>query len=111
MKNFFKKITSRKFIVTLISAIAGLVTLFEGNNELLNTITSMVMILLPTIVYCITEGVIDSKGIKTITETVVDAAEKLGVAKEKVEIIEKIGAVSEVLTEEPMEVPKDEAKE
>ena len=100
MKNFFKKITSRKFIVTLISAIAGLITLFEGNNEVVNTIISVIMILLPTMVYCITEGVIDSKGIKTITESVVDTAEKLGVPKEKVEVIEKIGAIGEVLTDE-----------
>lgn len=100
MKNFIKKLTSRKFIVTAISAIAGVVTLFVGNNEVVQTIASALMIIVPTIVYCIIEGKIDSNSVKTITETVVDTAEKLGVSDEKVEVIEQIGAIGEVLTEE-----------
>ena len=103
MKNFIKKITSRKFIVTAISAIAGVVTLFVGNNAVVETIASALMIVVPTIVYCITEGVLDKESIKTITEVAVDTAEKLGVSEEKVEVIEKIGAIGEVLTEETTE--------
>lgn len=101
MKDIIKKLTSRKFIVTAISAIAGVVTLIIGENEIVQTIASALMIIVPTIVYCIMEGVIDSKSIKTITETVADTAEKLGVPEEKVEVIEQIGAIGEVLTEEP----------
>lgn len=101
MKDIIKKLTSRKFIVTAISAIAGVVTLIVGENEIVQTIASALMIIVPTIVYCIMEGVIDSKSIKTITETVADTAEKLGVPEEKVEVIEQIGAIGEVLTEEP----------
>ena len=103
MKNFIKKITSRKFIVTAISAIAGVITLFVGNNAVVETIASALMIVVPTIVYCITEGVLDKESIKTITEVAVDTAEKLGVPEEKVEVIEKIGAIGEVLTEETTE--------
>ena len=106
--NFLKKLTSRKFIVTAISAIAGVVTLFVGNNEIVQIIASALMVVIPTIVYCITEGVLDSKSIKTITETVVDTAEKLGASKEKVEVIEKIGEIGEILTEETTEeFPKE----
>ena len=101
--NFLKKLTSRKFIVTAISAIAGVVTLFVGNNEIVQIIASALMVVVPTIVYCITEGVLDSKSIKTITETVVDTAEKLGASKEKVEVIEKIGEIGEILTEDTTE--------
>jgi hypothetical protein len=103
MKNFIKKLTSRKFIVTAISAIAGLITLFVGNDEIVQTIASALMIVIPTIVYCITEGVIDSKSVKTITETVVDTAEKLGVDESKVEVIEQIGAFGEMLVDKNTE--------
>ena len=98
-----KKLTSRKFIVTAISAIAGAVTLFIGNTEVVETIASALMIIVPTIVYCITEGIIDSKSVKTITDTVADTAEKLGLSDEKVEFIEKIGEIGEILTEENTE--------
>lgn len=103
MKNFIKKMTSRKFIVTAISAIAGIVTLFIGNSEVVEIIASALMIVVPTIVYCITEGKIDAASVSTITQTVVDTAEKLGVSDEKVDVIEQIGAVGEVLTEENTE--------
>lgn len=101
MKNFIKKISSRKFIVTAISAISGIITLFIGDNEIVNTVASALMIILPTVVYCITEGILDSKSIKTITETVVDTAEKLGANEEQIKVIEKIGEVGEVLTDKP----------
>lgn len=101
--NFLKKLTSRKFIVTAISAIAGVVTLFVGNDEIVQIIASALMVVIPTVVYCITEGVLDSKSLKTITETIVDTAEKLGVPEEKVDVIEKIGEIGEVLTEDTTE--------
>ena len=103
MKNFIKKLTSRKFIVTAISAIAGVVALFVGDNEVVQIIASALMIVIPTIVYCIMEGTIDSKSIQTITETVVDTAEKLGVPEEKVNVIEQVGEIGKVLTEETTE--------
>ena len=104
MKNdFWKKITSRKFIVTTISAIAGVVSLFVGDNEIVQIVASALMIIVPTIVYCITEGVIDAASVKTITDTVADTAEKLGASEDKVEMIEQIGAIGEVLVEDNTE--------
>lgn len=101
--NFVKKLTSRKFIVTAISTIAGLVTLFVGNSEVVQIIASAAMIVIPTIVYCITEGVIDAQNVKTITDAVVDTAEKLGVDEKKVDVIEQMGALGEVLAEKTEE--------
>lgn len=95
--NIIKKLTSRKFIVTAISTIAGVITFFVGNNEVVQIIASAMMVVVPTIVYCITEGVIDAKSVKTITDAVVDTAEKLGVDEKKVDVIEKIGEIGEVI--------------
>ena len=103
MKNLLKKLTSRKFIVTAISAIAGVVALFVGDSELVQTIASALMIIVPTIVYCITEGAIDQASVKTITDAVVDTAGKLGVDEEKIEIIEQVGNIGEILTEDTTE--------
>ena len=98
-KSILEKLTSRKFIVTAITAIAGIITLFIGENEVVQTIASALMIVVPTVVYCITEGILDSKSIKTITEVAVDTAEKLGVSEEKVELIEQMGEIGEIIAE------------
>ena len=98
-----KKFTSRKFIVTAISTIAGIITLFVGENEIVQIIASALMIVLPTIVYCITEGVVDAKSVKTITEAAVDVAEKLGVSEDKIDVIEKVGELGEMLAGEKPE--------
>ena len=105
MKNFLKKITSRKFIVTAITAIAGIITLIVGENEVVQIIAGAAMTIVPAIVYCITEGVIDAKSVKTIADATVDAAEKLGASEEIVDIIEQVGDVTETIvnTDEPKE--------
>ena len=97
MKNFIKKLTSRKFIVTAISAIVGIITMIIGENAVVDIIASALMVVIPTVVYCITEGVLDAKSIKTITDTVVDAAEKLGADDKTIDAIEQVGELGEVL--------------
>ena len=99
MKKFLEKLTSRKFIVTAITTITGIVTMIVGENEIVNIISSALMVVVPTIVYCITEGVIDAKNVKVITDTVVDTAKKLGADDKVVDTIEKVGEVGEILTE------------
>ena len=98
-KELIKKLTSRKFIVTAIAAIAGILTLIVGESETVNTVAGAAMTIVPTVVYCLMEGVIDAKSVKTVTEATADAAEQLGANKETVEMIEQIGDVAEVLTE------------
>lgn len=99
-KGLIKKLTSRKFIVTAITAIAGIITMLAGENAAVQTIAGAAMTILPTVVYCVMEGVIDAKSVKTITEAAADAAEKLGADDATVNVIEQMGAVGEVLTEE-----------
>ena len=95
-----KKLTSRKFIVTAINLIVGIITMAIGENAAVQTIAGAAMTILPTVVYCVMEGVIDAKSVKVITEAAADAAEKLGADDATVNVIEQMGAVGEVLTEE-----------
>ena len=98
MKNtIIKKLTSRKFIVTVITAITGIITFYIGDNEIVSTIAGAAMTIIPTVVYCLMEGMIDAKSIKTVTEVAADAAEKLGANDATVDIIEQVGAVGEAL--------------
>ena len=96
-KSIIEKLTSRKFIVTAISTIAGVIALFIGDNEIVQIISGAAMTIVPAIVYCIMEGVVDAKSVKTITDATADAAEKLGANNKTVEIIEQIGDMSEVI--------------
>ena len=98
--NLLKKLTSRKFIVTAITAIAGIVSMAIGENAVVQTIAGAAMTIIPTVVYCLMEGVIDAKSVKVITDATADAAEKLGADDATVNVIEQMGAVGEVLTEE-----------
>lgn len=104
-ENLIKKLTSRKFIVTIITAITGIITMIIGDNELVQIISGAAMTIVPTIVYCVTEGVIDAKSVKAITEATADAAEKLGAKEEVVDTLEQIGKMGEILieTENPEE--------
>ena len=99
-KNILEKLTSRKFIVTVITAIAGIITAIIGENETVQIITGAAMTIIPTIVYCITEGVLDAKSVKTIADATADAAEKLGADDKVVDAIEQAGEITENLTKE-----------
>ena len=98
-KNILEKLTSRKFIVTAITAIAGIITLIIGENEVVQIIAGAAMTIVPTIIYCIMEGVIDANSVKTITDATADAAEKLGADKKVVDAIEQAGEIGEILTD------------
>ena len=98
--NIIKKLTSRKFIIAAITAIAGIITLFVGDNEVVQVIAGAAMTIIPTVVYCLMEGIVDAKSVKVITEATADAAEKLGADEKTVYMIEQVGAVGEVLTED-----------
>ena len=98
-RTIVEKLTSRKFIVTVLTAIAGIITAIIGENETVQIIVGAAMTIIPTIVYCITEGVLDAKSVKTIAEATADAAEKLGANDTVVDTIEQVGEVVETITE------------
>lgn len=98
-EKLIQKLTSRKFIVTIITAITGIITMIIGDNEVVQIISGAAMTIVPTIVYCIMEGVIDAQSVKAITDATADAAEKLGAKEEVVETLEQIGKMGEILIE------------
>lgn len=101
--NIINKLTSRKFILAVITAITGIITLCLGDNEVVQTISGAAMTIIPTLVYCIMEGVIDAKNIRVITDVTADTAKKLGANKNTVDVIEQLGAVGEALVEDNLE--------
>jgi hypothetical protein len=102
-KNILEKLTSRKFIVTVITAIAGIITAIIGENETVQIIVGAAMTIIPTIVYCITEGVLDAKSVKVITEATAEAAEKLGADEKVVDVIEQAGGLGETILKDKTE--------
>ena len=102
-RSIIEKLTSRKFIVTVLTAIAGIITAIIGENETVQIIVGAAMTIIPTIVYCITEGVLDAKSVKTIAEATADVAEKLGAKDTVVDTIEQAGEIVESLTGESKE--------
>ena len=102
-RNVLEKLTSRKFIVTVITAITGIITMIIGENEIVQIIAGAAMTVIPTIVYCIMEGVLDAKSVKSIADATLEAAEKLGASDKVIDTIEKIGDIGEVLAEEDKE--------
>lgn len=101
--NLIRKLTSRKFIITLITAITGIITLFIGESEVVQILAGAAMAIVPTVVYCVMEGVIDAESIGVITDVTADAAEKLGADENTVDVIEQIGAVGKELVSDDSE--------
>ena len=102
-RTIIEKLTSRKFIVTVLTAIAGIITAIIGESETLKIIVGAAMTIIPTVVYCITEGVLDAKSVKTIADATADAAEKLGANDTLVDVIEKAGEIGESIIENKKE--------
>lgn len=98
--NMIRKLTSRKFIIAVITAIAGIITVCVGENEVVTVIAGAAMTIVPTIAYCIVEGAIDAKSVGIITDATVDAAEKLGASEDTVEVIEQIGTMGEIFADD-----------
>lgn len=69
-KELISKLTSRKFIISVISIISGLLLLFGFDCNTTETISSVLMIILPTVAYCISEGKVDLEKIKSVSSSV-----------------------------------------
>ena len=57
------KCTSRKFSLSILSVISGMAGMIVSENELLNLAVNVILIVIPTIVYTITEGKLDKEAI------------------------------------------------
>lgn len=71
-----EKITSRKFWVALISIITGILGIVNCDDNIIVFVGSALTVIIPTVVYIITEGKIDSQ---RVTST---AQELLGLVQE-----------------------------
>ena len=67
-ETLIKKLTSRKFIVSVISLISGIALLFGADTDTVDTISAALLILLPSLIYCVTEGKIDASAIKSLND-------------------------------------------
>ena len=79
MKFNAKKFLSRKFIVTILTDILGVVLLLSDLGGKLGAIMGIVAIVLTSIIYIISEASVDRKGITltNITEEVLKAIEEI----------------------------------
>lgn len=75
------KLKSRKFWLTLITTLSGIATALMSVDGEIGIIAGMIVAVLPTIVYVITEGRIDAKAVGMIAEDISEVSE--GVEKLK----------------------------
>lgn len=94
-----KKFLSRKFLLTLIGDIMGIVTLLIGQNTVA-TIVGATAVIVINACYCIVEGNIDAKSIGQMTDAAEDIAEAFGADEKTVNAIGQIGFVAEGLVED-----------
>lgn len=60
-----RKFTSRKWWMSVITFIAGLVLAFGGNDNLVATVSGVLMSLASCIAYTVAEGFVDAQSIKS----------------------------------------------
>lgn len=70
MSEKFKNLFSRKFLMAMLSVVVGILTMFGVADGTVEVVSSIGLILIPTIIYIVTEGKIDAIAVKLITETV-----------------------------------------
>ena len=72
MKQLIKKYASRKFLVSLASTICGILGMMNVADDTIGLIGSMLMIIIPNVIYIITEGSIDKANVKNMLNNIVD---------------------------------------
>ena len=87
MKEYFKKFTSRKFLLALISVISGIMTMANCDDSLIKLVCSLIMIILPAIAYIITEGVLDKTSIGLALQQVIETINDYFDLKENEEVV------------------------
>lgn len=71
------KLKSRKFWLTLITTLSGIATALMNVNGEIGIIAGMIVAVLPTIVYVITEGKIDAKAVRMVAEDITEVTDKV----------------------------------
>lgn len=110
-QDLIRKLTSRKFLVTLISVISGVITLCIGESEIVEVIAGAAMTVVPAVVYCCMEGKVDAESAKTIAHSVKNAASELGASEKTVDTIDRLGALGEAILGEEITFDLDDGEE
>lgn len=98
MKFNAKKFLSRKFIVTILTDILGVVLLLSDLGGKLGAIMGIVAIVLTSIIYIISEATIDSKGV-TLTNITEEVLKDIKEIKPIIETIKKSNEDTEDVSE------------
>ena len=91
---FIQKLTSRKFLISALAAITGICALIFGENETVQIIMGALMVILPTVIYCVIEGKIDASSVAAVSTAITDAAKQLGANETTVKHLENIGSAA-----------------
>ena len=75
MKNFIRKLTSRKLWMAIAGVATGIALALGADANEIQTITGAVTALISAVAYIITEGKVDAERVKTAVEGVQDAVE------------------------------------
>ena len=89
--NFFKKITSRKFVISILSVVGVIITAVFGHGSSVSTIMVGLSIAIPAVAYCIVEGRLDKKSMDAVFNAAEQTARDLKCSKELCDMIEKVG--------------------
>jgi hypothetical protein len=100
MKQTLQKLTSRKFLLSVISMLAGIAALCGADETIVAIIAGAAMTVLPALVYCITEGRIDAASVLAAKQAVTDAAEALGANEATQAVIDAAGDMLAAISEE-----------
>ena len=100
MKQTLQKLTSRKFLLSVISMLAGIAALCGADETIVAIIAGAAMTVLPALVYCITEGRIDAASVLAAKQAVTDAAEALGASETTQAVIDAAGDMLAAISEE-----------
>ncbi len=73
--NIKEKLTSRKFWMAVIAAVAGVLQLF-GADDTVTTLIGAVLTLVPSVIYVITEGKLDAAKLTDVISSVADELNK-----------------------------------
>jgi hypothetical protein len=100
MSPFWKKLTSRKFLLLCVSMAAGIALLCGADATVVSVLAGAAMTVLPSLVYCLIEGRIDSAAVQASKQTILDAADDLGADEPLKAVIDAAGDMLAALGEE-----------
>lgn len=69
------KLKSRKFWMALISVAAGIMSLLNFSESTVSTVSGLLLTLVPTVTYIVTEGKIDAASLKNLLGAVSETLE------------------------------------